>query len=173
LWSGVHAPAMTMSGGLGSDSTTAVYSEDVVTYVDPDAAHQWDRDGYGGAIGLVSQVAGASDDEESDDSEWEDEEHEVRTFECWLSEPTPSHKGVGVWYTLMYRVYEGSLKNTAPSEIRPAPNPRPRRSRCRTTTPRCTGWAAPGEWRWSATASCECWTVPFSTAGWRECEGRV
>ena len=125
MWSGVHAPAMTMSGGLGSDSTTAVYSEDVVTYVDPDAAHQWDRDGYGGAIGLVSQVAGASDDEESDDSEWEDEEHEVRTFECWLSEPTPSHKGVGVWYTLMYRVYEGSLKNTAPSEIRPAPNPAP------------------------------------------------
>lgn len=68
--------SMTMSGGLGSDSTTAVYSEDVVTYADPDAAREWDRDGWG-AVGLVSQVAGASDDED-EDSEWEDEEHEVR-----------------------------------------------------------------------------------------------
>ena len=43
---------MTMSGGLGSDSTAAVYSEDVVTYADPDAAREWDIDGFG-AIGLV------------------------------------------------------------------------------------------------------------------------
>jgi hypothetical protein len=73
------ARSMTMSGGLGSDSTTAVYSEDVVTYVDADAADKWDLEGFG-AIGLVSQVAGASDDEE--DSEWEDEEQEVSVTVC-------------------------------------------------------------------------------------------
>ena len=79
---------MTMSGGLGSDSTTAVYSEDVVTYADPDAAHEWDEDGWtDGAVGLVSQVAGASDEE---DSEWEDEEHEVRRVAAWGSSSSSS-----------------------------------------------------------------------------------
>jgi len=61
---------MTASGGLQSDASRAVYSEDVVTYVD-DAIAESESDGLYGdvALGLVSQVAGQSDDED----EWEDE----------------------------------------------------------------------------------------------------
>jgi len=70
---------MTMSGGLRADSSQQVYSEDVVTYADPATAREWDGgEGYG-AIGLVSKVAGQSDDESDEESEYEtDEEKEVR-----------------------------------------------------------------------------------------------
>jgi hypothetical protein len=68
---------MTASGGLQSDASRVVYSEDVVTYVD-DAIAETESDGLYGdvALGLVSQVAGQSDDED----EWEDEDEpkEVR-----------------------------------------------------------------------------------------------
>ena len=68
---------MTASGGLQSDASRVVYSEDVVTYVD-DAIAETESDGLYGdvALGLVSQVAGQSEDED----EWEDEDEpkEVR-----------------------------------------------------------------------------------------------
>ena len=68
---------MTASGGLQSDASRVVYSEDVVTYVD-EAIAEMESDGLYGdvALGLVSQVAGQSDDED----EWEDEDEpkEVR-----------------------------------------------------------------------------------------------
>lgn len=70
---------MTASGGLQSDASRAVYSEDVVTYVD-DAIAESESDGLYGdvALGLVSQVAGQSDDED----EWEDENEPKEVRAC-------------------------------------------------------------------------------------------
>ena len=67
--------------GLRSDARRLVYSEDVVTYADESLRRGDNEDGYP-IIGLVSKVAGQSDDE-SEESEYEsDEEHEVRTYSC-------------------------------------------------------------------------------------------
>lgn len=65
----------TSSAGLGSDARAQVYSEDVVTYVDASDAAAHDAGDGLGAIGLVSRVAGESDDDESDgsDEEWSDD----------------------------------------------------------------------------------------------------
>ena len=74
---------MTASGGLQSDASRAVYSEDVVTYVDASDASEWaDRALGDGPVGLVSAVAGESDEDdgwESDDSR--DGPREVRARE--------------------------------------------------------------------------------------------
>ena len=59
---------MTASGGLQSDASRAVYSEDVVTYVDASDASEWaDRALGDGPVGLVSAVAGESDEDDDDD----------------------------------------------------------------------------------------------------------
>ena len=49
---------MTASHGLRSDSHDVVYSEDVVTYADPQDVADGTSDAYGVCVGLVSRVAG-------------------------------------------------------------------------------------------------------------------
>ena len=76
---------MTASHGLRSDSHDVVYSEDVVTYADPQDVADGTSDAYGVCVGLVSRVAG---DDAEDEDEWEDDEDEPVPDDhaevCWL-----------------------------------------------------------------------------------------
>ena len=71
---------MTASHGLRSDSHDVVYSEDVVTYADPQDVADGTSDAYGVCVGLVSRVAG-------DDAEDEDEWRTTRTSRCRTTTP--------------------------------------------------------------------------------------
>ena len=86
---------MTASGGLQSDASRAVYSEDVVTYVDASDASEWaDRALGDGPVGLVSAVAGESDEDdgwESDDSR--DGPREVRARASARGRRGPPRRG--------------------------------------------------------------------------------